>query len=192
MSPKENLAFSCSQALPNLRNNGSSSGLLAWLLLSGGGRLFFHSPLHPQGPSRGSWRETELWWESAMWILMGTTESETSLPRVQNVGFGDWGWEAWQEIILEGFQPAALQGSVSQKCWTHAVIQADRLQGLMAVDEAGRGYRFWLATQETQIWGLRAVWRVHLGRSKTSGPGLGQVLRLYPVTIYSPIYSLPW
>ena len=54
--------------------------------------------------------------------------------------------------------PAWSTSRISEpKCWTHAVIQADRLQGLMAVDKAGRGYRFWLATQETQIWGLRAV-----------------------------------
>ena len=59
----------------------------------------------PGPKSRQQKVETELQGESAMWILVGTTESETSQPRVQNVSFGGWGWDIWQEIISEGFQP---------------------------------------------------------------------------------------
>lgn len=46
---------------------------------------------------------------------MGTTESETSLPR-SGPECRLWGLRVgWQEIILEGFQPAALQGSGEPK-----------------------------------------------------------------------------
>lgn len=91
----------------------------------------------------------------------------------QNVGFGDWGWEAWQEIILE--DSACSTSRISEP----KVLDTCCHPGRQATGAHGSGWgrqRLQVLAGHTRRprYGAWEQFVVHLGRSKTSGPGLGR------------------